>query len=197
MIKLLKIAIVASIIPWVNADDITWANDTEIYDWSGASNLVLDTYTSYSIRIYKSVDDTIDFGLISPTLASVSNDDVWTGYSFAWNSGGADGFCYHNIFSSDTIWGINAGNKIYSVIFSDTPNSGYFAIIDNSLATVSYTAGLMSYDPGGVIGGLQSAGGDWQVIPEPATALLFILGSMGAWLVRRNNKMKADAEAEA
>jgi hypothetical protein len=36
-----------------------------------------------------------------------------------------------------------------------------------------------------------------QVIPEPATALLFILGSMGAWLVRRNNKMKADAEAKA
>jgi len=32
-----------------------------------------------------------------------------------------------------------------------------------------------------------------QVIPEPATALLFILGSMGAWLVRRNNKMKAEA----
>jgi len=33
-----------------------------------------------------------------------------------------------------------------------------------------------------------------QVIPEPATALLFVLGSMGAWMARRN-KMKSEADA--
>jgi len=50
------------------------------------------------------------------------------------------------------------------------------------------------YETNGQLGGTL---GNFQVIPEPATALLFILGSMGAWLVRRNNKMKADAEADA
>jgi hypothetical protein len=173
------------------ASQISWVNNTEIYNYSGAGDLVLETYTDYVVRLYKSVDDTVNFGLVSPTLAGVSGDDVWTGYEFNWNSQGADGFGQDTIFNSDSTWGINAGNKIYSVIFNNSSvaggtGTGYFAIIDDALTTVSYTAGNMPYDAGGVTGGLQGVGGDWQqVVPEPATALLFGIGGLGTWIVRR------------
>ena len=170
------------------AAQIEWGNDPEIFDWSGAANLVLESYTSYSIRLYKSTDANINFGLVGG-VATPTGDDTWTGISFNWNSAGADGFASAIIPSSDTTWGVNAGNKIYSVIFNNTPNSGYFAIIDSVLATVSYPGDAMTYNPGGVNGGLQSAGGDWQAIPEPATFALFGMGGIGAWLIRRKNRM--------
>jgi hypothetical protein len=202
MKKILAVLMVVALSLSVGASQITWLNNTEIYDWSGASNLVLDGYTNYIVRLYKSVDAVIEFGLISPSLAGVQSDDVWTGYAFNWNSQGADGFGADIVFSSDTTYGINAGDTIYSVIFNNSAaaggaGAGYFAIIDNTLATVTYPGGIMSYDAGGVVGGLQGAGGDWQqVVPEPATALLFGIGGMGAWMVRRS-KLKSKEEADA
>lgn len=184
---LLTIMTAAALAGSVRAADITWANDTEIYDWSGAANLVLESYTSYTIRLYKSTDANINFGLVGG-VATNTADDVWTGIQFNWNSNGADGFGLAEIFNTDTLYGINEGNSIYSVIFNNSPNSGYFAIVDNVLKTVSYPAGLMTYDAGGVNGGLKP-GGDWQAIPEPATFMLFGLGGMGAWLIRRKNRM--------
>ncbi len=189
----------------VNAAEIEWANDpsTLIYDWSGAGNLVLETYTSYIIRLYESVDDTINFGIVG-VIATNTADDIWTGVAFNWASGGGDGAGYAQIFNTDTSFGINTGNKIYSVIFNNSSaanqtGAGYFAIVDNALATVSYPGDAMSYNPGGVVGGLQGSGGDWQqvgAVPEPATALLFGIGGMGAWMIRRN-KIKSKEEADA
>ena len=48
---------------------------------------------------------------------------------------------------------------------------------------------LTNGDP--INGGLNNA----QVVPEPATFLLFGIGGMGAWLIRRN-KMQVKEEAE-
>ena len=39
-------------------------------------------------------------------------------------------------------------------------------------------------------------GQSWQAVPEPATALLFGIGGLGAFIVRRNKK-KAQEEADA
>lgn len=181
------------------ASQIQWANDSEIYDWSGSGHLVLDSYTSYNVGLYKSVDVGIEFGLVGG-IATNYSDDTWTGYEFSWNSQGADGFGADIVFFSDTTWGILPGDKIYSVIFTDmittsgTATNGYFAVIDDALATVNYTAGNMVYDPGGVNSGL--VGGGWQVVPEPATALLFGIGGMGAWLFRRS-KLKSKEESDA
>jgi len=201
MKKPLMILIIATIMTAsAGASQISWANGTSIYDWSGAGNLVLESYTSYIIRLYKSVDSTINFEIVSG-IATNTGDDIWTGVSFNWNSGGVDGDCAAEIFSSDTTWGINASDKIYCVIFNnssvaDGTGAGYFAIIDSVPVTVSYPGGVMTYDAGGVVGGLQGAGGDWQAVPEPATFLLFGIGGMGAWLIRRN-KLKSKEEADA
>ncbi len=40
------------------------------------------------------------------------------------------------------------------------------------------------------------SGQSWQAVPEPATALLFGIGGLGAFIVRRNKK-KAQEEADA
>ncbi len=200
MKKIMAVVAIVMMAVSVNASQISWANGTSIYDWSGAGNLVFETYTSYIIKLYKSVDATIEFGIVGG-IATNQSDDIWTGVAFNWQSGGLDGDCAATISSSDLTWGINAADKIYSVIFNNSSvanqtGSGYFAIIDDALATVSYPAGNMTYDPGGVVGGLQGAGGDWQAVPEPATALLFGIGGMGAWMIRRN-KIKSKEEADA
>jgi hypothetical protein len=200
MKKILATIITVVLITSAHAAQISWANGTDIYDWSGGANLVLETYTSYVIKLYKSTDANIEFGIVGG-IATNQSDDIWTGVAFNWASGGLDGLGAATIFSSDSTYGINASDNIYSVIFNNSSvanqtGAGYFAIIDSSLALVSYPGGDMTYDAGGVVGGLQGAGGDWQAVPEPATALLFGIGGMGAWMIRRN-KLKSKEEADA
>jgi hypothetical protein len=185
-----------------NASQINWGNDPEIYDWSGSGNLVLETYTdNYVIRLYESTNNVIDFGRVG-NIATNYADDIWSGLQFNWASAGGDGFGTADLNGSDTIYGIDDGDKIYSVIFNSvnvanqTGAFGYFAIIDDAPKTVTYSGGMMTYNPGGLDGGLTSAGGGWQAVPEPATALLFGIGGMGAWLFRRN-KLKSKEEADA
>jgi len=173
----------------VKASDIVWGNNTEIYKASGATDLVLDTDTNYFIRLYKSTDSVIDFSIIGNAISLGA--DTYTGIQFNWNSAGENGFCIDNIFGSDSSYGINAGDKIYSVIFDNSLSSGNCAIIDDSITTVFYSAGTMNYDAGGVNGGLKP-GGDWQAIPEPATFLLFGIGGIGAWLIRRKQMDKIE-----
>jgi hypothetical protein len=187
--KIINAIVVAiAVVTSANASQINWANDPEVYDWSGAGNLVLGTYSSYVVRLYESVDATINFGVVGG-VATNTADDTWTGLQFNWNDGGGDnGFAAAELLASDSSYGVNEGDKVYSVIFST--GGSYFAIIDSSLAAVSYPGAQMTYNPGGIVGGLQGAGGDWQqVVPEPATFLLFGIGGMGAWLVRRRNRL--------
>lgn len=187
-IKSIVLLIALLVARTASADVTTWANDPEIYDWSGAANLVLDGYTDYIIRIYKSVDNTINFG-VNGGIAMPGSDDTYSGIQFNWNSAGLDGFCYQEVQNSDTTWGLTTGTKIYSVIFSQSPSSGYFAVVDGSLKTVSYTAGNMDYNAGGVNGGLVGSGGDWQAVPEPATIGLMAIGGGLAWLVRLKQRI--------
>jgi hypothetical protein len=186
---ILVIAIIASMCGVsAQASSITWGNNVEIYDWSGAANLVLDSYTDYVIRLYESTDAVIDFDIVNGSV-SLGND-TWTGYVANWNSGGAGGFGAFVIQNADTTYGLAEGNSFYTVIFSSSAlDSGYCAVIDNSVATAAYPGGDMTYDPEGVTGGLQGAGGDWQAIPEPATFGLMAIGAGVAWLVRLKQRI--------
>jgi len=88
----------------------------------------------------------------------------------------------------------HGGKNVYTVVFDNanyTLANNFFVFSLNDFGTSIKTLSNTPNDTYGVVNG-----GYWA-IPEPATALLFILGSMGAWLARRNNKMKADAEADA
>lgn len=154
---------------------IVWSNSAAIYDWTG---VLVPTNSSWIVRIYESADANINFSSLLPT-----GDDTYTSNQFTFASSGlADGF------SKKTISGplnIANGDKIYSVIFdsSDISTATRWAVIDSAVATVSFTSGPFNYNPGGVVAG------DWQAVPEPATALLFGIGGIGSWLIRRNKKL--------
>ena len=169
------------------ASDVSWFNNTEIYKASGAANLVLDGDTSYFIRFYESADSVIDFSIVGGAISLGA--DTYTGIQFNWNSAGADGFCSWIINNADTTYGLNQGDKMYAVIFDTSLTAGNCAIVDDAVGTVNYIAGTFDYDPSGVNGGLQGAGGDWQAIPEPATFGLMAIGAGVAWLVRLKQRL--------
>jgi hypothetical protein len=150
------------------------------YDWTG---VLVPTNSSWIVRLYESTDASINFSNLLPT-----GDDTYTGNQFTFASSGlTDGFSKKTIsFPSN----ISSSDKIYSVIFNSTDSltATRWAVIDGALATVSFSPSTFNYNPGGV------AAGDWQAVPEPATALLFGIGSFGAWLIRRNKKLKAQED---
>ena len=184
MRKLVLLFAVLGMAGYVHAflPQITWSNSVAVYDWSGT---LVPGNSSWIVRMYESTDSTINFaGLLS------TGDDTYTSNQFVFGvSGLADGFGKTTISNPANI---TSGDKLYSVIFnsSDVLTATKWAVIDSAVATVSYTPNPFNYNPGGVVAG------DWQAVPEPATALLFGIGGIGAWLVRRNKKMQSQEDIE-
>jgi hypothetical protein len=179
MKKLVLLFAVVSMTHYVHAisNTIVWSNAPAIYDWTG---VLVPTNSSWIVRIYESTDATINFSNLLPT-----GDDTYTGNQFTFAAAGVtDGFSKKTISNPPNI---TSSNSIYSVIFNSTDSltATRWAVIDSAVATVTFSPTTFNYNPGGVVAG------DWQAVPEPATALLFGLGGFGAWLLRRNKKLQA------
>ncbi len=90
---------------------------------------------------------------------------------------------------------IAEGEDIFFRIYNDTsvPSGSYWQI-DSQLVTLpTFSSPPSSSD---LEIGVTFSGQTWQAVPEPATALLFGIGGLGAFIVRRN-KQKAQEEADA
>ncbi|MFA6172465.1 MAG: PEP-CTERM sorting domain-containing protein [Kiritimatiellales bacterium] len=163
--------------PVMAQQDIVWGNNTDVVDWLG--NGVTDA-NSWIVRLYESTNSTINFANLVPT-----GDDTWTGIEFNWGGVGVDGFAYVVTPGGDTTYGLLQNDKTYSVIFNSSSfaTATRWAVIDDSTTIVNYGPTGFDYDAGGTVAG------DWQVVPEPATFLLFGMGGMGAWMVRRRNRL--------
>jgi len=80
--------------------------------------------------------------------------------------------------------------------------SVYYHIINAANTWEIYSQAAILPDIDGTVGPgdnnvtLSFSGQSWQAVPEPATALLFGIGGLGAFIVRRNKK-KAQEEADA
>jgi hypothetical protein len=185
---LVAMAMVLMVSVSVNASDVSWFNDTEIYKASGAADLVLDVDTNYFIRLYESTDSVIDFSIVGGAI-NLGANDTFTGIQFFWNTAGGDGFCSWVVNNADSTYNLAQGDKMYAVIFDTAVDAGNCAIVEDSISTVNYIAGTYDYDPSGVNGGMQGAGGDWQAIPEPATFGLMAIGAGVAWLVRLKQRI--------
>jgi hypothetical protein len=134
--------------------------------------------------------DNVIWSQLTITEDGIANDGVMYD-SYAWfllpnnyQQAIVSGYVYARIFENSSV---NMGDWYYYT----TPIALVDIVSPNAPQLIEMNTDLV--DGNAIDFGSNVA----QVIPEPATALLFILGSMGAWLVRRNNKMKADAEAEA
>jgi hypothetical protein len=184
MKKLILLFAVLSMTRYVHASpppSIVWSNSVPIYDWLGG---LVPTNSSWIVRLYESADATINFSNLVPT-----GDDSYAGYQFTFASSGLAAGFSTNKFSN--VYNISEGDKIYSVIFNSTDalTATRWAVIDGTNAsTAAFSLSTFNYNPGGV------AAGDWQAVPEPATALLFGIGGFGAWLIRRNKKLKAQED---
>ncbi len=88
---------------------------------------------------------------------------------------------------------IDEGTDSFYRILSDDG----LASIDSSFVNLPLATGpLPPGEPGVDNTAFNFSSSTWQVVPEPATALLFGIGGLGAFIVRRN-KQKAQEEADA
>lgn len=89
---------------------------------------------------------------------------------------------------------------VYAIIFQDNSigNGDWYSYTD-PIALLDRTGGdtaqQIEMNASGILGDAidvdPGAGfGVGQVVPEPATALLFGIGAMGAWIVRRKNRIR-------
>ncbi|MBI9020317.1 MAG: PEP-CTERM sorting domain-containing protein [Verrucomicrobia bacterium] len=99
-----------------------------------------------------------------------------------------------NILPYNTVAIAEGLDVFYRIYNSASVPSGSYWQIDSSPAT------LQDLSPGFLPGAnnvtLSFSSSSWQAVPEPATALLFGIGGMGAFVLRRN-KLKAKEEADA
>jgi hypothetical protein len=100
------------------------------------------------------------------------------------------GLLYVTLFNTPAI---DEGLSVYYRIFNNTVASGSWKIDSQSATLQDLSGGFL---PGANNVTLSFSGQSWQVVPEPATALLFGIGGMGAWMVRRS-KLKSKEEADA
>ena len=168
-----------------SADQLNWYNTLIIVDSGGSA--VLES-NSWLVRMYKDGGNgTIDFASGLP-----GGDDTWLNLEANFGGLGVDGY-FNAIFQTGSFGSLLPNDDVYSVVFNASSYGAAtaFAVIDNGLFSMpSSFDPPKNYDTGGVLAG------DWQAVPEPATALLFGIGGLGAFIVRRN-KQKAQEEADA
>ncbi|MCC7300635.1 MAG: PEP-CTERM sorting domain-containing protein [Verrucomicrobia bacterium] len=84
---------------------------------------------------------------------------------------------------------INEGTTAYMSIFNNTTaGAASYKIKSATVVLQDLTA---PWSPPAANVNVSFSGQSWQAVPEPATFLLFGIGGIGAWLVRRNKRMEA------
>jgi hypothetical protein len=154
-------------------------------------------YTSgWLVALYEDVSqDGWDATSISST-GLTDSDDAYLGVTTLLDVG-KGGSTWGTTFSAPG-GDLALGDYVYSVLFNDTTiavatqykvttmTDGLFAGGGNAWFTLPASDIDAQYNT--------TAMGTWQAVPEPATFMLFGIGAIGAWMIRRN-KMKAQEEA--
>ncbi|MCU0857799.1 MAG: PEP-CTERM sorting domain-containing protein [Pontiellaceae bacterium] len=119
-------------------------------------------------------DDTLLVGFTASLLTNAKNGSLQWGTSFA-------------------AWSDLYSDKVYTVIYdAATIGAASHAVV---LDSTPFTLGAA--DPASYVLSSVAGGRTWVAVPEPATFLLFGIGGMGAWLLRRNKIKSMEEEEEA
>ena len=187
MKKLTLLIIALLITASAQAGTITW----------GSLDFASTLSDGWLVALYEDVSaDGFDATSINFSTGATDSDDVYLGITDVITTG-----------KSGTGWGSSFGSPNGSLAWGDSVVSVIFnaAALDGSATMAWYSSSF--------IGGLSAnAGGQAilpgddapatytvdsiAVVPEPATALLFGIGGLGAFIVRRN-KQKAQEETDA
>jgi hypothetical protein len=140
------------------------------------------------VEVYNFTDDAIATGNTTASLGwSTGFGYVIAGpapdFNFAFSATETDQV-YMRLYNGPTVSGTPYNGE-----------SGWY-IQSATLTLVDIVDDINPPSPGQTDVTFNFSGQSWQAVPEPATALLFGIGGMGAWMVRRN-KLKSKEEADA
>lgn len=206
MKKLLLVILVGLMAGSYGAVNVNWAADSGFYFSATPSVGILGDGTGKSTiaQLMYSPDNTKD-GILT-TLAGNVNDIVWDTYTLTENgtTGDFDDYAFFGA-SFGTLQNYTqafTNGYIYALIFQDnnvqvgdwyfyTPMIALQDIVAPGLPqSIQMNTDLTNGNA------IDSGATTAQVVPEPATFLLFGMGGMGAWLIRRN-RLKSKEEADA
>jgi len=171
-----------------SAAQITWGS-------ADLKGQISGVQAGWVVALYKDVNlDGWGASSINFADGSTDSDEVLTGVTTALSSG-KTGTIWGDIFFSPGDVGL--GDNLVSVVF----NSSSIAAASEYWYTSAFETITGTTGPGG---SYQTPGTDildtyttTEVVPEPATAMLFGIGGMGAWMLRRKNqRAKKDEELE-
>lgn len=164
--------------------------------WSPSGDALLSPGGSTIAQLMYSPDATQD--AINTSKVGVNNDVIWSSMAL---TEGVNTSTYGDFAGTPFTQATTAG-YVYALIFQDgnvQANDWYFktAMVSvqditgiNPAQVIQLNTDLVNGDAINVAGPNNA-----QVVPEPATFLLFGIGGMGAWLIRRN-KQQVKEEAE-
>lgn len=158
------------------------------------------TGNSTTAQLIYSVDDSVE----AISVDGFTTDSILDSFTITEDgANNVDGFAYFSVINYDDV--IFNDGYVYTVIYQDDNldfGDWYFYTTPIALSNISGTDLPQSIEMNSDIANGNAidvwSGSDLnnvaQVVPEPATFLLFGIGGIGAWLIRRN-KLKSKEEA--
>jgi hypothetical protein len=120
-------------------------------------------------------------------------DDAATSGNTTATLGWADGFGY--VVNTFTFGPATEADSVLLRLYNNANPFAATHYIDSATQILADLDDLLPPSPGATDVTFNFSSSSWQAVPEPATAMLFSVGGMGAWMLRRR-KQQAQIEAD-
>lgn len=155
----------------------------------GSSDLGAGYTAGWLVALYEDVSkDGFDASMINIANGSTDSDDTYLGITSALTIG-KSGTAWGSSFGATGVAPLSFNDRLYSVLF----NAPTMAAATQYKVTTMTTQGNSWYalPATDIDGSYQTTTmGSFQAVPEPSTFLLFAMGGIGAWLIRRKQMAK-------
>jgi len=154
----------------------------------GSDDLGVGYTDGWLVALYEDVSkDGWDASMINVANGSTDSDDTYLGVTSALVIG-KSGTAWGDLFSAPA-GSLTTNDRVYSVLF-DAPTMAAATHYKISTMTTQGNSWFQLPAADGDDAYQVTTMGSWQAVPEPTTHMLFIIGGMGAWIVRRKQLVK-------